>query len=544
MSTIVLDILNLPSLTGAEVVAGHEGLTNTVSSVTVLEYAESSALMRDLFREIHFPSNEIAITSFCNIKNDVDAQCQNIQYCCSAGIAGIILYYVGIIIPEIDDRIAELCDELSFPLICMPKNCNNLRYSEAISEITGLIAEDQSSDLGFADKFLSRAADISPARRSMNFLLHMLSDQLRLSVFITDSNYNTIDGVTWPRYLPLDIMHLIVAEKADKETTAFFVQDGKTKWWVSYCTIEDAAKNTMYLFLVKEGGPFKNDILMQSQLAMQTVISSWSGEYGKLVISELVQAIAKNETGRMYYLAHRLNINIGEIHNLCYIRLREGKTGYLTNRVLEEISAMIKMNQKAYCSEVIYATLSEGILFFTNFSESTETQSVLYADIIQEIQTKFHLESDLFWCSKFGDSAAAKDIYLDIIEYSDAVTTIYNRRKIFSYQDVIFAKSCSEIVLLGDLQEHLVAVSPFDADNSKEELLDSIEVFLLDTESSVGKTAEILNMHPNSVKYRIQKINNILGYDFRSLPNVLPIYTAVSLRRLMKNERFHNRLRT
>lgn len=37
------------------------------------------------------------------------------------GEVGIILYYVGLIMPEVDRRLIQLAEELDFVLICMPE---------------------------------------------------------------------------------------------------------------------------------------------------------------------------------------------------------------------------------------------------------------------------------------------------------------------------------------------------------------------------------------------------------------------------------------
>ena len=49
MSVTVSDVMRLPSMVGAEVVAGAQGLNNPVESVTVLEYGYTSDLLDQLF---------------------------------------------------------------------------------------------------------------------------------------------------------------------------------------------------------------------------------------------------------------------------------------------------------------------------------------------------------------------------------------------------------------------------------------------------------------------------------------------------------------
>ena len=122
MSVTVSDILKLPSMRDARVSGGESGLGRIVDSVSVLEYAQPSLTLTELFDNIEFMGNELVITAFATIKDDVEAQCANIRSMSEVGEVGMILYYVGIIMPSVDQRLVKLADELDFVLICMPEN--------------------------------------------------------------------------------------------------------------------------------------------------------------------------------------------------------------------------------------------------------------------------------------------------------------------------------------------------------------------------------------------------------------------------------------
>lgn len=157
----VSDVMKLPSMVGAEVVAGRGGLEHPVDSVNVLEYAYATELLKRFFEENTFDGNEMLITAFSAVCDDVDAQCKNVMHYHSVGSAGIILYYVGIILPEIDQRLIDLCDELDFVLICMPRGQTDLRYSEAIREILFQVYREQQRDRFFVTTILSRLAALA-----------------------------------------------------------------------------------------------------------------------------------------------------------------------------------------------------------------------------------------------------------------------------------------------------------------------------------------------------------------------------------------------
>lgn len=121
MSVTVADILNFPCLKGARVVAGREGLSKMVTSVSVLEFSEANDLQKDILSSIEFYGSELVITAFAHIPTNVQQQCDNIRRLAAVGEVGMILYYVGILMPKVDQALIDLADQLDFVLIVMPE---------------------------------------------------------------------------------------------------------------------------------------------------------------------------------------------------------------------------------------------------------------------------------------------------------------------------------------------------------------------------------------------------------------------------------------
>ena len=189
MSVSVHDILKLPCLREARVLAGKNGLQKEVSSITVLEFAEANDLQEDLFQKNEFYGSEIVITAFASIADNVDHQCANIRRMAAVGEVGLIIYYVGILLPRIDQRLIDLSDELDFALIVMPENRMDLRYSEAISEVMELIFRDQMSDQYFVSDILNRMCRLPEHQRKVDAVLRMISDRIRSSLILADHDH-------------------------------------------------------------------------------------------------------------------------------------------------------------------------------------------------------------------------------------------------------------------------------------------------------------------------------------------------------------------
>lgn len=157
MSITVRDCLKLPSLRNAEVLAGHAGLDQYVSTVSVLEYAKTFAMANPLFL-----GNEIILTAFISIKDDVDAQCEAIRRLHAVGEAAIVLYYVDYYMENVDQKLISVANELDFPLIVMPRNDYSLRYSDVITEVLMHIFRDQQNETRFATQLLQQIMVVEP----------------------------------------------------------------------------------------------------------------------------------------------------------------------------------------------------------------------------------------------------------------------------------------------------------------------------------------------------------------------------------------------
>lgn len=121
MSVTIADLLTLPSMRGAQVLGGARGLSKIVSSISVLESTDPSVLIDCLFPKDEFFGSEIVITGFLNALNDVECQCANMRRLAAGGEVGLILFYVGVYLQKVDQRLIDVADELDFVLITMPE---------------------------------------------------------------------------------------------------------------------------------------------------------------------------------------------------------------------------------------------------------------------------------------------------------------------------------------------------------------------------------------------------------------------------------------
>ena len=170
MSITVSDLLKLPSLRQAEVVGGHRGLNKIVSSISVLEGTDTNQLVDGIFGQGEFFGSEIVITGFLNCLDDIECQCANIRRLAEGGEVGLIIFYAGVYLKEIDRKLIDTANELDFVLIKMPP-LKTLRYGEVISDVNEFIFNDRAEEESIVSDILARVSRLTEHQRSVDTVL-------------------------------------------------------------------------------------------------------------------------------------------------------------------------------------------------------------------------------------------------------------------------------------------------------------------------------------------------------------------------------------
>lgn len=81
------------------------------------------------------------------IKDDPEKQCELIKGMHDLGVVGIIVYYVGVFVPRLDDSFLQTANEINFAIIQMPVNDTNIRFNEAVTEISQMLLNTETLNL-------------------------------------------------------------------------------------------------------------------------------------------------------------------------------------------------------------------------------------------------------------------------------------------------------------------------------------------------------------------------------------------------------------
>ena len=524
------DVMKLPCMVGAEVVAGRDGLGHPVESVNVLEYGWPTELLNHFFRSNTFDGNELLISALTSIADDVDAQCENVRRYHAVGSVGLVLYYVGIIVPEIDQRLMDLCNELGFPLICMPRGQSSLRYSEVIREVLFEVYREQQREQFFVSTLLDRISGLPAQQRSMETLLQMLSEHLRVSVILTERRQVLNTAVFWPRSLsPVITDQLPVWLKELGGSNQIRVPLGDGEGYLQSCPYLSGDSDNLRLFILKYREPLSEDMLWQASECVRLFIHIWNKNHGKFVISELVRAIINDEPVHKQQLAQMFRVRIEDLNQMWLFIPRQEQTEH-DEQLLRSCTDYFS----AFSDPVLVSYYEDTLVVFTRaLRNGKQDEGELFGspERLDCVLRRY----EIICCDCLDNSTDARQAYLVSMAHWRAARKTYPRAKVLRTEDVMFAKLCQEIMSSREnLDQYLKIISSLRSANV--ELIPTLTVYLLDAGSSMAETARLLYVHLNTVKYRLRQVQELTGFSPTQLPGAYSLYIGAAINRISGEE--------
>ena len=529
MSVTVANILTLPSMRGARVLGGRGGLNKIISSISVLESTDPAALIDSIFPNDEFFGSEIVITGFLNIQNDVDRQYANMLRLAEGGEVGLILFYVGVYMPRVDQRLIDLADEKDFVLISMPEGLPMLRYSEVLGDVTECIYRDRMRNESVVSEILARVSRLPAHQRTVDTVLKMLSDRISASVALTDSAHRVLNLIAWPRSIEpavkAGLTELEALPPPEEAVPCGFLPGG----WMHRCLLEKDSEDSMELFLMKEGTALDAGLLAQAADVVRLSINIWGENHGDVAVHELVRAILQDEPIKMRRLAEIFHIDVASIHEMWIL---SGGDCDFPQR-LAAISSDIQSAVAGYYETAFFDQYEGQLLLFLatpdSFSETERFSQELLA-LVEETENAVTITR----CNGLKNTTDVRRAYLTHQEYLADTQAVFPLKRNFSLGDLEFARSCRSLVEQGEevLRRCTALLEPLKCEH--EDLTDTLSVYLLDCESSVTQTAQRLYLHKNTIKYRLRRIADILGCRPDKMPESMKLYQAAAVRRLVR----------
>lgn len=521
MNVTIKDIMKLPSMREAKILSAKNCIEKIISSITVFDSSDKEKIEENSNDTMKSYDTELVITSFANCYDDIEKQCELIKTLKSNGETGIIVFYVGYIMPYMDQKLIDLANELDFVIIMMPEGRRELRYSDVIQEVMELIINSRKKDEYFASDMIGKISRLPKNKQNINSVVEILRDKIQCSIFIVDDYLNIINGAEWPVDRRLPIKEILneynLKNNVDEEIIELDISS--TSCFFTREIIRNNFDENMYVVIIKESEGLSVEIRQQVCEILSTFINLWTDEYAKVDNSQLIKSILKNETYKTQRICQILNLDIKNFDTMIIVTNddcnRSSQAIDNSIYILDELNAEYiagKYNNKyivliEYCTDVINAITENSNNVFTIF-------------------TNLHLKYD---------TAEVKLKYDLFLEYIKDVGEIYKNKKCFTYNEIIVARDCRNIINKGE-DEINKTLLPIEKLIENKDLINTLSVFVLDCENNISKTADCLFLHKNTVKYRIKQIEEILHINVDKILDICLIYKSLVLLRLINTQ--------
>ncbi len=530
MSITVRDCLKLPSLSLGRVIAGHGGLDNIVSTVSVLEF-DDPAENEDGPEYDLIALNELLISAFFCVRNDVDAQCSLIRKSKRWGDIGLVLFYSDIILGALDKRLIETADMLDFPIILLPEKNMGLKYSDVINDVMEAIFYDRRMKNHFVTSAIERLSQTAEEKRTPSLALSLASDYGRASFFLCDESYHIIASSYWPmnNYEDLDIVKEVfsvlnlngVAQIEEQHRISFF----RTPF-------TERKQNRLILCAVSHHNKLNSAIMSEVAELIQLFTALWNYNLNITSKEAIIPALFDGQKELSDHICRSTGID-KNLYNRVLILESEGFKGRNTeyedafSALLPEIRSLF---HEAACP-LICDMLGNHIVLLYHTDTQPRSQ-LLEAELGDFLSKNEAISTCTLWtCERLFE--LAPEFYREYSEGRQILRKIYPRKKLFTAEDVHYASKIRRLCQSLDHEKErcLQILEPVLSDHDPD-LIKTLACYLLDADSVLKKTSELMFVHRNTVLYRLNRIRTLLGCDLAKMPAAYDIYMAVSLYRL------------
>lgn len=528
MSITVRDCLKLPSLRNAEVLAGHAGLDQYVSTVSVLEYAKTFAMANPLFL-----GNEIILTAFISIKDDVDAQCEAIRRLHAVGETAIVLYYVDYYMENVDQKLVQVANDLDFPLIVMPRNDYSLRYSDVITEVLMHIFRDQQNETRFATQLLRQISMMREQQRSISGILRLLSDRCQYTFLLVDEDGRDCGFAPWPMSIDEGFRNSVYdhIDESDDFPITFLWKD--CSYVICKNSFATKTKSRFTLFSIMAAGTAEDTKILQASEVLQSSYDIWDDDLRKKTQDDLVRMVLVEPTEEVYRFANSMRLDLHPLRIMWVICPSPAEKYTYGSADRANIKYEIKKHLRANRKTGIVDTFDNSVVAFMNDDKYLEFDKDLCESLTKYLQEQYP-GMILTWCGALDSIIDAKRAYLLLEEYFPTACAIYAHKTVLTQRELSFAGNCHDTLHRATVlpEKYRLILKPLQGRDEKT-AIDTLSAYLIDADKNIAAAAKYLHVHESTVKYRLNNIKRKLGYDIAEMPGVYSLYKALALNRLL-----------
>jgi purine catabolism regulator len=531
----VFELLTIPHLEGMQIIAGELGKENDVNSVNMMDAPDI----------IHFLNqNEFLITTAYHFKDHPHLLAELVKAMSEQNCAGLGIKTKRFL-DKIPDEVISLANELSLPIIELPLD---LSLGQIANLTFHTILDKRAAELKLVLETHKQFTNIIMQGKGVQSLLQDLSLMISRPVQLIDQHFKPIsqpamnmdspsifDGITIPTadsflitfsFLPTQQTCTLFPVNISQKKNGFLMIIGEIEKndQLTLLTIEQAA-NVISFALMKENALKQHDRSIRNDFFLHFLDGTFASQ------EEIM--------GR----ATEFSLHHNQVY-VCAVGKIDGNllhpTYTLRHEKEDDVFDFIEGELSTYPQKI--HTFKKGdscILLFVIQEPDLSPLDYVESSLLQ-LQEK--VSTYLGTTISFGISTLCQNFLHTKDGYTEASDALSQGKlsKKTGYIQIYHTKDVMELlrqIPLEDLKNfYSFTLNGFSATKTGEEqsLLETLSVYL-ETHCQISETAKRLFVHRNTVVYRIEKCEEILGKSLKDSEATLQIRLALRIKSLLEN---------
>ena len=522
MKISVNDCLKLDAFRGSRVLACSDGCSRRVRSVSVLDEDDLGMGV-----ERNGVSEQMVITHFWTSRDDTEAQKAAVTALGRKGISALVVYLNEKGVVRVAPDVVRAAEDAGLPLITITDN-GDATYSMLIEQVLDkiLYGENYSDNilnnsiyhlLNF-EKHSSFPAALREAAMHNNYQVVLMTEE-----------FNTI--------LTVETRHLVKIEDAVQAARKLdaFSMNGFTRVEiesvVTYWGFINIKDSRYILVIVDNEDEYSAAEMSKLAQTIELAIGMWKYTPDRDSRAEFIKSAVRGDISFCHTLLDESGLRGMQFTSAFYIKdAREDQDRFpeILDRHRKESDFGLLVTTEA---DEIY-----GIVYVEGGQErGIETKNACLA-MFDELKAACRDER-IFHITGMETLEACVDGFKMINKTSRYMERVFPFKRVFSKYEISMMSDCVYMQTGSQQQRkmYLDLLEPFEREVSQNKgrmLIDTLSTFVLDAGMNSNRTAEFMNIHNNTVQYRLKKANEILGAEMTANRVIPGLTMALALKRL------------
>jgi purine catabolism regulator len=547
----VEEALKLPAFKGANLVAGEKGRFKVIKYVDVMEVPDAVNWVRE---------QEMLLTTAYAIKNDAKAQ-EDLIIKLAEVKASALCIKPGRFIDRIPQKIINLAEKLDFPVIELPPE---VPYIDIINQVLSRILSKKTSFLETINKIHNTLTDAVLEGGGLQAICSKLAELTGnpIAIFSSSSRIIAFSGKQGEICQLTDQLQLIKEygryDKCDKHNetnspSTRILESERGKFIITPIVIE----RRLYGFLVMFGYSHQDSELNIKALEQGAVVAALEflkdknvQETKKRIMKDLINDLLEGnisnpdvlqERGRYlgWDLKKGMQVMVADIEerHTRYNGKEEGNIGNV-QEFKNPLLDIVKVTVKKIDPGSIITDKSERVVILINIPDDyRRSPNNLYSytkgiavNIQREVTANLNeVNINLGIGRYYGDIQNISKGYKEALEALNLGKGILGPGKVVHFDDLGVYKVMLDVsdkrILKNFALKYLQPLIDYDEQYGSD-LITTLEAYLKN-DKKISRTADELFIHRNTVRYRIDRINDILGVDLEDGEMLFNIYFSL-----------------